>query len=93
MSSVPFFSLYLPDWISTPFHPEPSRALTFTKRLFGCLYARNGGCKINRSMAIYLRLHIRQKYPYLAVQARVGLVAWDWVYGHSKAAMCCVDSK
>jgi hypothetical protein len=64
-----------PDWLPAPFHPESSRALTLAERLFGCLYARNCGCmsgsKISHSEAIYLHLHIRQKWSYLASQARV----------------------
>jgi hypothetical protein len=69
--------LFPPDWLPVSFHPESSRVLTLAERLFGCLYARNdyymSGCKINHSEVIHLHLYIRQKWPYLAGQARVGL--------------------
>jgi hypothetical protein len=73
----PFLMLYPPDWLPVLFHHESSRALTFAERLFRCLYTRNigcmSGCKISHFDAIYLHLHIRQKWSYLAGQARVGL--------------------
>jgi hypothetical protein len=51
--------------------------LTLTDRLFDCVYTMNGGYtsgyKISYSKIIYLYLYMRQKWPYLTGQARVGL--------------------